>query len=35
MNANVSKLLNEQINEADVAASFQKAVTEVLTEHAV
>lgn len=26
---------NEYINEADVAASFQKAVTEVLTEHAV
>ena len=26
---------DEQINDADVAASFQKAVTEVLTEHAV
>ena len=32
---NQAHMRDEQINEADVAASFQKAVTEVLTEHAV
>ena len=32
---NQAHMREEQINEADVAASFQKAVTEVLTEHAV
>ena len=32
---NQAHMRNEYINEADVAASFQKAVTEVLTEHAV
>lgn len=26
---------NEEINRADVAASFQKAVTDVLTEHTI
>ena len=31
---NQAHMRDEQINEADVAASFQKAVTEVLTEHA-
>jgi N6-L-threonylcarbamoyladenine synthase len=32
---NQAHMRNEEINEADVAASFQKAVTEVLTEHAI
>ena len=32
---NQAHMRDEEINEADVAASFQKAVTEVLTEHAV
>ena len=32
---NQAHMRDEQINDADVAASFQKAVTEVLTEHAV
>lgn len=32
---NQAQMKGEAINEADVAASFQKAVTDVLTEHAV
>lgn len=32
---NGCKMKGEEINEADVAASFQKAVTEVLVEHAI
>lgn len=32
---NGAKMKGEEINEADVAASFQKAVTEVLVEHAI
>lgn len=32
---NGCKMKNEEINEADVAASFQKAVTDVLVEHAM
>lgn len=32
---NQAKMKDEEINTADVAASFQKAVTDVLTEHAV
>ena len=32
---NGCKMKGEEINEADVAASFQKAVTEVLVDHAI